>query len=845
MGIDTAIEFADRLLYEKSGRHLNDLQCVILRQAWGGQTYSTIAIAAGYSEGHVKDVASQLWRVLSEALGERITKGNCRSRLIYWLKRAKRKVVSATEKLSAATELRGLLPLDSKGGAGLPADLPPDLPADSPLDSLADSPLDSPADSMTTPLEGGTAISDPHFVGREPAIATLDALFDQGHRLIVIQGEGGIGKTTLAQRYLSSQRFDLTLDLLMAKETANITAVERVVEEWLRQDFNEEPGRDFGVTLGRLKRHLREHRIGILIDNLEPALDAHGQLVHPHRRYVELLRILADPQGRSVTLVTSRDRLCEPGFKAHHYRLPGLTLETWQQLFHSQGIAEAALQPLHQAYGGNAKAMEILLGTVLNDFDGDLALYWQINHTDPLVETDLKNLVVSQVNRLEQLDPMAYRLLCRLGCYRYQTIPKLPVEVLLAQLWEVPPAQQRQVIASLRNRSLLETYQGQYWLHPVVRAIAIARLRASADWQLANTAAARYWTDSIQQITTLAAALQALEAYYHYLELQEYGLAADVLLKSRHNQWQQFLPLASSLYRMGLLQPVVAAINQVLPKLEVSDHSRAKLSELFNLLGDVYWITGRIGNAIECQQRTISETDGALAHLQATEATRLERYYLKMLNVDSHLSIGLYRIDLGELDAARNQLFQVIKLTSNTDHAAWAEKASVALALVQAQLGEVDAARSLADQIYASFMGQGIPEHAGRFAYFFLLLGQTYHHLGELAIATKLYQQTFADANHYVQVKAKALTGLATLSRQQGQSAQALDYHRQSIDLLEAIGATCDLAEAYYQLALTHQSLPNAEWAARDYLQRAIALFRDIKAPHRITQISAQKAFLG
>ncbi|MEM8805296.1 MAG: tetratricopeptide repeat protein [Cyanobacteria bacterium P01_G01_bin.38] len=828
MGIDAAIEFADRLLYEKTGRHLNDLQCVILRQAWGGETYSTIALSAGYSEGHVKDVASQLWRILSDALGERITKGNCRSRLIYWLKRAKRKVVSATERLSAATERIGVS-LESSALA---------------LPSLA---VPNRAASVALALP----IDDPHFVGREGAIATLDHLIDQDHRLIVIQGEGGIGKTTLAQRYLDAGQFDLTLDLLMAKETANITAVERVVEEWLRQDFNEEPGRDFGVTLGRLKRHLREHRIGILIDNLEPALDAHGQLVHPHRRYVELLRILADPQGRSVTLVTSRDRLCEPGVKGHHYRLPGLTLETWQQLFQSQGITDPALQSLHRVYGGNAKAMEILLGTVLNDFEGDLALYWQINHTDPLVETDLKNLVVSQVKRLEQLDPMAYRLLCRLACYRYQAIPQLAMSALLAQLWEVHPTQQRQVIASLRNRSLLETHQGQYWLHPVVRAIAIARLRASDDWQRANQAAAGYWTDSIEQITTLADALQALEAYYHFLETQDYESAADVLLKSRHNQWQQFLPLASSLYRMGLLQPVIAAIAQVLPKLDATRRPRAKLSELLNLLGDVYWITGRIWEAIECQQRAIAETDTALAQLQplevSTEATQLERYHLKMLNVDSHLSIGLYKIDLGALDEAKSQLLQVIELASDTEHAAWAKKASVALALVYAQLGETVSARELADRLYAAFSNQAAPEHAGRFAYFFLLLGQTYHHLGALAIAAQLYHQaiTFADASHYLQVKANALSGLAALLRQQGHYAQAIDNHQQSVALLETIGATCDLAAAYYQLALTHQSRSDTAQAARDYFQRAITLFRDIKAPKRITQIMDQYTFLG
>ena len=92
MGIESAIEYADQLLYERTGKHLNDLQSYIIQQSWKGQTYSQVASVAGYSEGHVKDVASQLWQVLSEALGERITKGNLRSRLLNRLKSLKRTV---------------------------------------------------------------------------------------------------------------------------------------------------------------------------------------------------------------------------------------------------------------------------------------------------------------------------------------------------------------------------------------------------------------------------------------------------------------------------------------------------------------------------------------------------------------------------------------------------------------------------------------------------------------------------------------------------------------------------------------------------------------------------------
>ncbi len=56
-----------------------------------------------------------------------------------------------------------------------------------------------------------------------------------------------MGKTTLAQQYLHSQEFDVVLELLMAKETQNITSAQRVLEEWLKYDLAQEPGLEFGV----------------------------------------------------------------------------------------------------------------------------------------------------------------------------------------------------------------------------------------------------------------------------------------------------------------------------------------------------------------------------------------------------------------------------------------------------------------------------------------------------------------------------------------------------------------------------------------------------------------------
>lgn len=665
--------------------------------------------------------------------------------------------------------------------------------------------------------------SDPNFIGREVAIAELNQLIEQGAKLVLIQGEGGKGKTTLARKYFKTQGFDRCLELWMAAETRNITLVESVVEEWLRRDFNEEPGRDFGINLDRLKRKLRDEtqRIGILIDNLETALDKNGKFVDEHRPYVDLLRTLSDPSVRSITLITSRERLSESSVTVERYGLQGLDEQSWRQFFRNRGIhsESTAIAEMCRAYGGNAKAMKLFSGVILHDFDGDVDGFWQEASCDLLIEPELKDLVASQFNRLAMVAPEVHQLLCRLGCYRYQEIHYVPLEGLTCLLWDVPEEQRRGIIRALQDRSLIEIRKGKYWLHPVIRAEAIARLRRSDDWQTTHQKAAEFWISSVQRVETVDDALRNLEAYYHYLEIQDFERACDVLYEAKNNRWGGQLGLGWLFHRLGLLQQMISAITGIIPNVQPDYRTGA----LYNLLGYTYRLAGSIHEAIAC-------------HQQADQIA--EQLNIEKLKIAALFNQGLCLRDLGELETAVT-LFNSVHLlaNSNQDYQEYILYSLCCLAYLKSRLGLVDEAYSFAEQAQyhltattkSTFWGQG---------YSLLFLGSTYRNLGEWELALQFYQDTIqlSEANQFTQIRAKALHSLARLHREQNNLTQALELHLEAIGLLDKLGAKCDLGEACYHLGLTYQSLGDRAQAEAQFL-KSLQIFTDIQALKQSEQV--------
>jgi pSer/pThr/pTyr-binding forkhead associated (FHA) protein len=73
MTIEQALSIIDTVL---TPAKLTNIQELVFRQCWEGKSYSEIAEKAGYDDEYIKTIGAKVWQILSDALGEKVTKSN-------------------------------------------------------------------------------------------------------------------------------------------------------------------------------------------------------------------------------------------------------------------------------------------------------------------------------------------------------------------------------------------------------------------------------------------------------------------------------------------------------------------------------------------------------------------------------------------------------------------------------------------------------------------------------------------------------------------------------------------------------------------------------------------------
>ncbi|MEQ8463922.1 SAV_2336 N-terminal domain-related protein [Coleofasciculus sp. E1-EBD-02] len=74
--IQNAVKTAEEAVFAMTGRSFNDIQKGILRGALKNKTYEEIAVSGLYSSVYVKSIGAKLWKLLTEALNQKVSKTN-------------------------------------------------------------------------------------------------------------------------------------------------------------------------------------------------------------------------------------------------------------------------------------------------------------------------------------------------------------------------------------------------------------------------------------------------------------------------------------------------------------------------------------------------------------------------------------------------------------------------------------------------------------------------------------------------------------------------------------------------------------------------------------------------
>jgi len=662
------------------------------------------------------------------------------------------------------------------------------------------------------------------LLGRDGDRTALENLSTQ-HKIVLLKAAAGIGKSTLARHFLETQ-FTKVIRLEMGLESGNVTPAEEKVSQILRKEFDEEPSRDFQTNLEILREKLsdKSRPIGVLIDNLEPALDANFRFLEKLRGYEDLLRILGDRDVCSFTLITSRLELIVQRVNVHLYSLQGLDLEAWREYFHDceNGATSVALEQMCVAYNGNAKVMDILHGAITNRFDSNIADYWNRYKDTLLADPRLKTLISMEMDWLRDNKPKAYSLLCRMSCYRYQDVKTVPFEGLICLLWDVPESRRNWAVDYLSKSSLVE-FKGEYYLHPAIREAAKLRLEENQeDWVLTNTKAAEFWMNIVTSILTIEDALMAFEAYHHYLLINNYNLCSDVFLQLRDNNWRSDESLSSTFARLGMPLKMITTIDMVIN--DVSDVYRK--CQLHSILASMYYLSGVLHKS--------------LYHASLLKDMSYEKDF-NILKTFAFHHIGLYSIDVFDFKIAAKSFENVIDNIYKTNKLhRYILTSLTALALITAYL-KLDRYQEIALRYIERYYEQ-VEQGAEMFpfieGYSLLFIGGAYKYMEDLENSFKAYDKakTSSIKTGFHQVKAKALLGLGELYRLNKNIEKSLCECHESSQILIKIGAKSDLAEAYFQLGLTYQAMADHD-QAKTYKAKALDLFKQMEAPKQIERV--------
>lgn len=422
---DEAIVLLDSVL---SAKCFSNIQELVFRYAWEDFSYSAIAKKLDYDAEYIKQVGSQIWQLLSQELGQKVSKSNFRAVLQRY----------------ALKQIDCLESFDN--------DRPSEISEDIHLHQ-----------------DWGEAIDILSFYGREQELELSANWIERDRcRIVAILGMGGIGKTALtvklSEQVQSAFEYAIWLNLRDAPPIAQ--KMHQLISFLSHQEQTDIPA-SLDEQIACLMDYLRKLRCLLVFDNFESVLGSinvndltrHvGQYRDGYEGYGQLVRRIGETQHQSCLILTSRE---EPrqiarmkGAKVQSLFLKGLTTPDAKAIFQEQDEfqgSEEEWQQLVFHYAGNPLALKIMVPLVQNLLNCSISRMTTFLGQGTFVFDDIRDLLDRQLERLSEPER---QVMYWLAIDREVTT----VEELQADLF--PPKEIQEIVSildSLRRRSLIET----------------------------------------------------------------------------------------------------------------------------------------------------------------------------------------------------------------------------------------------------------------------------------------------------------------------------------------------------------------------------------------------------
>jgi len=428
-----ALTLVDTLLHSANQRQrLNDVQSVVFLGTWEGRSYRGIAEQLGYQLDYIKQVGSQLWRSLSQTLGQPVSKRNLQAVL--------RRYQQSQQDANA-------------------------LPV------------------IQCKQDWGEAIDVSRFYGRQGELQTLETWIVEDYcRAIGIFGLGGMGKTALSVKL--AQQVQSKFNYVIWRSLQQAPPLELILSEMLPILAGTEVVTDGSINT--LMKQLHSKRCLLVLDNVESILqdgNRSGQYQPGYEPYRQLFDRICDEPHQSCLILTGRDKPC--GFAVREgknlpvrsLQLQGLSGADGQQILIAKGLeaTKSQSQTLVNYFGGNPLAIKIAATTIQTLFGSNIQAFLAQGRT---VFSDLWDLLDRQFDRLS---PLQQQIMYWLAINREGvTAAKLQDEILP----KVPWRELLEALESLQARSLIETVDAGLTQQPVIMEYVTERFIQTIEQEI-------------------------------------------------------------------------------------------------------------------------------------------------------------------------------------------------------------------------------------------------------------------------------------------------------------------------------------------------------------------------